>query len=94
VAAVVRPGVVTSSGSFCSSAPYWCSRSQAGRHSPVAFLYFSFVTLTTVGFGDLTPADGSGRMLAVVEALVGQLYLVSVVVANIGRGSWRARRDD
>jgi Ion channel len=51
-------------------------------------LYFSFVTLTTVGYGDLTAATDLGRMLAVGEALTGQLFLVTVValvVGNIGR---------
>lgn len=53
------------------------------------YLYFSFVTLTTTGFGDLTAAGDVGRAVAVIEALFGQLYLVTVVavlVANIGRG--------
>jgi len=52
------------------------------------FLYYSFVTLTTVGYGDVTAATNLGRMLSVIEALVGQLYLVIVValiVSNIGR---------
>jgi hypothetical protein len=43
------------------------------------FLYFSFVTMTTTGFGDLTAADSLGRALAVTEALTGQIYLVTVV---------------
>ena len=43
------------------------------------FLYFSFVTMTTTGFGDLTAADDLGRALAVTEALIGQIYLVTVV---------------
>jgi hypothetical protein len=54
----------------------------------VDFLYFSFVTLTTVGFGDRTAAGDLGRMLAVTEALLGQLYLLTVValvIGNIGR---------
>jgi len=37
-------------------------------------VYFSFVTLTTVGYGDITPVLPIARTLAVVEALVGQLY--------------------
>ena len=52
------------------------------------YLYFSFVTLTTVGYGDLTAAGGLGQAVAVVEALLGQLYLVTVVallVSNLGR---------
>ena len=51
--------------------------------------YFSFTVLTTTGFGDLTPAAGIGRLLAVLEMLLGQLYLVTVIsllVANLGRG--------
>jgi hypothetical protein len=51
-------------------------------------LYFSFVTLTTVGYGDLVAATDPGRTLAVFEALIGQIYLVTVVsliVSNLGR---------
>jgi Ion channel len=51
-------------------------------------LYFSFVTLATLGYGDYTPAGDLGRALAITEALSGQLYLVTVVallVGNIGR---------
>jgi hypothetical protein len=54
----------------------------------VDFIYFSFTTLTTTGYGDFTAASSFGRMLAISEALVGQIYLVSVVallVANLGR---------
>jgi hypothetical protein len=51
-------------------------------------LYFSYVTQTTLGYGDFTAASNLGRALAVVEALLGQVYLVTVValaVANLGR---------
>jgi hypothetical protein len=53
------------------------------------FLYFSFSTLATVGYGDFVARTNLGRMLAVTEALIGQLYLVTVVallVGNLGRG--------
>jgi Ion channel len=43
------------------------------------FLYFSYSTLTTTGFGDLTAATELGRTLSVTEALVGQIYLVTIV---------------
>jgi uncharacterized membrane protein len=61
-----------------------------GTPSPdvIDFLYFSFTTITTTGYGDLAPATDLGRMVAVTEALVGQLYLVTVVavlVSNLGR---------
>jgi Ion channel len=58
----------------------------------VDFVYFSFVTIATLGYGDLTPRGDLGRMLAATEAVLGQLYLVSAVallVGNLGR-----RRDD
>lgn len=59
------------------------------------FLWFSYVTLTTVGYGDLIPLGGVAKMLAVTEALLGQIYLVTIValfVSNIGRPRRRARR--
>jgi ion channel len=48
-------------------------------------LYFSFVTMTTVGYGDFTARTNLGHTLAVSEALVGQIYLVTVVAAMVGR---------
>ena len=48
-------------------------------------LYFSFVTLATVGYGDYTAAGELARTLAVVEALVGQLYLVTVIAVLVSR---------
>ncbi|GIF12908.1 potassium channel family protein [Actinoplanes teichomyceticus] len=41
--------------------------------------YFAFVTLTTTGYGDLAPAGPSGRSLAVLNALTGQIFLVTLV---------------
>jgi hypothetical protein len=54
-------------------------------------LYFSVITLTTVGFGDITPASEVARSVTVTEALVGQLYLVSVVAGVVG--GWRGRTE-
>lgn len=48
-------------------------------------LYFSFVTLATLGYGDYTPAHELGRTLAIVEALFGQLYLVTVIAVLVSR---------
>lgn len=47
--------------------------------------YFSFVTLTTLGYGDITPARPETMSLATLEAVVGQLYLVVMVAAFVGR---------
>jgi len=48
-------------------------------------LYFSFVTMTTVGYGDFTARTNLGHTLAVTEALLGQIYLVTVVAAIVSR---------
>jgi Ion channel len=60
-----------------------------GRTDTLAhFVYFSYVTQATVGYGDFTAATNLGRTLAVTEALTGQLYLVTIValvVGNLGR---------
>lgn len=50
--------------------------------------YFSFTTLATIGYGDLTAASNLGHTLSVSEGLLGQVYLVTVVsliVGNLGR---------
>jgi hypothetical protein len=52
------------------------------------FLYFSYTTLATIGYGDYTAQQSLGRMIAISEGLIGQLYLVSAVallVGNVGR---------
>lgn len=59
-----------------------------GPQTADAFQYFSFVTLTTVGYGDLTARTSVGQLMASLEAITGQLFLVSVValvVGNVGR---------
>lgn len=51
-------------------------------------LYFSFITITTVGYGDITPHGGLAQALAVTEAIIGQIYLVTIVallIANLGK---------
>ena len=55
--------------------------------STANYLYFSFVTMTTVGYGDLSAAEGIGRAFAIALALTGQIYLVTIValiVSNLG----------
>ena len=44
--------------------------------------YFSFVTLATLGYGDIVPASGTARGIAIVEAIAGQMYL-AVLVARL-----------
>jgi len=47
-------------------------------------MYFSFVTVTTLGYGDITPASSLARVLSILEAVVGQLYLVVLVARLVG----------
>jgi voltage-gated potassium channel Kch len=57
-----------------------------------SYQFFSFVTLTTVGYGNLVPATQLGQSLAVLEALLGQIYLVTLVarlVSGFQRGTRR-----
>jgi hypothetical protein len=56
---------------------------QPGPHVQSEFLYFSFVSLTTLGFGDLSPAVGLPLALRVVEALLGLVFLVTVVAGLV-----------
>ena len=58
------------------------------------FLYFSFITQTTVGYGDYTAAGNLGRALASLEALIGQLYLVTVVAVLVSRMASQSRHID
>ena len=55
---------------------------EAGTRSD--YTYFSFVTMATVGYGDLTAQGGLGRAFAVTEGLLGQIYLVTTVAALVG----------
>ncbi|MCB0915036.1 MAG: two pore domain potassium channel family protein [Actinobacteria bacterium] len=56
--------------------------------NPMAgFLFFSFVTITTTGYGDLVPAGEVGQTLAVWEALIGQFFLAAVVAKIVS--AWR-----
>jgi hypothetical protein len=70
--------------------PFFAGRSSA---SPPLYLYFSFTTLTTVGYGDYTAASNLGHTLSNFEALMGQIYLVTVVSVIIGNLPRRRREE-
>jgi uncharacterized membrane protein HdeD (DUF308 family) len=55
-------------------------------------LFFSFTTLTTTGYGNLIPAGNPGQSLAVLEMLVGQLFLVTAVAKAVS--AWQPRRPE
>ncbi|MFC1823612.1 potassium channel family protein [Thermodesulfobacteriota bacterium] len=49
------------------------------------FLYYSFVTITTLGYGDIAPITIAAKSFAILEAVIGQLYLVIMVAWLVGR---------
>lgn len=57
-----------------TEAPFLTGVNSIGDYS-----YFSFVTLTTLGFGDITPATELAKRLVVVEAFVGQVFIITFV---------------
>lgn len=67
-----------------------------GRHQDRSnYVYFSYIVMTTVGFGDLTPATKLGKTLVVTEALLGQIFLVTAVariVSLYGQSRGRSER--
>jgi hypothetical protein len=75
-----------------------------GAQGPGTFsqdLFFSFTTLTTTGYGNLTPAANPGQSFAVLEMVIGQLFLITAVGKVVstwrpgqGMGGLREKRDD
>jgi len=49
------------------------------------FLYFSFITLTTLGYGDVTPVSALAKSLTIVIAISGQLYLTILIAMLVGK---------
>jgi hypothetical protein len=66
---------------------------QSGPHNLPDFAYFSYITMATVGYGDLTPTTGLPRTMAVLEALIGQVFLVVLLARLVslykGPRGWR-----
>ncbi len=72
------PGAFSISGLGTDGA----NQMEFGTENASLSLYYSFVTLTTLGYGDVSPAAPLSRMLAALEALTGQLY-IAVLVARL-----------
>lgn len=67
------------------SAPTSFNQLNSDTASFSSFLYFGFVTLTTLGYGDISPATPLARSLSTFIALFGQLYLVIIMAMIIGK---------
>jgi uncharacterized membrane protein len=70
-------------GSFATSQEVFEADARQESNLFPLFTYFSFVTLTTLGYGDITPVAEHARTLAWFEALVGQLYLAVMVAGFV-----------
>jgi hypothetical protein len=68
-----------------------------GRGTSTHVLYFSFTTLTTLGYGDIVPVSAIARALTSIEAITGQIYLAVLVARLVGLNiaeSMGQKRDD
>ena len=79
-----------SPGSFTGFTP------QVGHGWDSEWLYFSFVTMTTLGYGDISPVSATARALAYLQAVFGQFYVAILVAGLVSAyiGSRRSKRDD
>lgn len=70
-------------GSFVAAGELADALRSAETRGPV-LVYYSFVTLTTVGYGDITPVAPSARTLSWLEAMMGQFYIAVLVASLVG----------
>jgi len=72
-----------------SESGFFVGQEQANTQT---FQYFSFTTLTTLGYGDFTAAENGGRSIAVLEALTGQVFMATLVARLVSAYRGPARR--
>ena len=65
--------------------PILSGAGESGHFAYNEYLYFSFVTLTTLGYGDILPVHASSRVLAYLEAVTGVLYLATLVARLVAQ---------
>ena len=70
---------------FISQSSFTGLSSQVTRLHFSEFMYYSYVTLTTLGFGDITPVSPLAKTLSFMQAVTGQLYLTIMVAGLIGK---------
>jgi len=61
------------------------SASTGNFSSQADFIYFSFVTITTLGYGDILPVSHLARSLAIMFSVTGQLYLTMIIAMLVGK---------
>jgi hypothetical protein len=80
-------------GSF-EIGPKLVTGGEVARPLPHVLIYFSFVTLTTVGYGDISPVSPAIRTLAWMEAITGQFYLAVIVAGLVSVLAAKGKRED
>ncbi len=80
-------------GVFQADTPFFGT---TGDETNANFMFFSFITLTTTGYGNLVPATNPGQSVAVLEAIVGQLFLVTALakIVNAWAPGFGSTSDD
>ena len=84
---LVSPGAFSVTGPIESLLAHWHDRESL-------FIYFSLTTLTSVGYGDVTPVAAGARSAAVLQAVFGQFYIAVVVAQLVGSKLTEARTAD
>jgi len=63
-------------------------------NSHTDFIYYSFVTMTTLGYGDITPNDSLARSISIFFSVAGQLYLTMIIAMLVGKYIGQQTPDD
>jgi hypothetical protein len=63
------------------------------EESTTVFMYYSLVTITTLGYGDFAAATDAGRFLSTAEAAIGQIFLVVFVATLVSLHTGRLNRE-
>jgi hypothetical protein len=83
-------------GSFSSAQPLFLGSVEDGTLRGSGFVYYSYVTLSTLGYGDISPVSPPARVFAWMEAVIGQIYLVIAVarLVSLHASDSSGREDD
>ncbi len=85
VAGYLLIGMIGGQACQLLEAAYPHSFNYSGENALYDFQYFSFVTLTTLGYGDITPANQPAKAITLMISLKGQLYLTIIIAMLVGK---------
>jgi len=83
-AQIYRVVEILSPGSFLVHGSPLPIGPEAGSPEGIHMIYYSFVTLTTLGYGEIVPMSSLARILAVIEAMTGSLYVAILIASLVG----------